>query len=235
MGDHLDRIDLLQLTSDLPSGDGEHRMHGRAHIHRIGRAVRDEDSLQLLLQATCALWRTHKHDLFHGFYAVYSGYVATLAARQCGGPAVVSLRGNDLDVGMFQGSRAPFLQWTLIHADALTVVAQEMIQRIRALVGRKQAIHFIGNSVDSEHFCPGVPDEDTTRRLEGNPRPWVGFSGELRFKKGLPVLQSIAEHFAESGKGTVITLGAARSDERQTMANWRMTHTEGAARLIEIP
>ena len=166
------------------------------------------------------LAREYSHRLIHGFYAQSAGYVATLVARELGCKSVVSVRGNDLDLGMFSTGRAHFLRWTLEHADEIAVVASSMADAVRAFSGRHTGIHFVPNGVDSEVFSPGRASPEITGTLGAAPRPWVGFSGELRFKKGLPVLLEVADRFTQRGEGTIFALGGVRREARPELERW---------------
>jgi phosphatidylinositol alpha-1,6-mannosyltransferase len=231
----LERLDLLCLTADLPAGQVEASEWAGVTVHRIGGTGRREESLQLLMQAALALWRRHEHQLIHGFYAVFAGYAAVLLAQQVGRRSLVSLRGNDVDLGMFQGSRLPFLRWTLEKADAIAAVSRELEHKAQLLTKRSAGVSYLPNSVDSEVFCPGDPPGALLAELAPYPRPWIGFSGELRFKKGLSALAALAAELARKNGGTLFVIGGVRRDEQEGYLRWRAAEPEAAAHLIELP
>jgi len=234
---HLARVDVLQLTSDLPPGEVVTTAldQDQAQVHRLGRAGRDEESLRLLHQVACELGRAHGHDVVHGFYAVHAGYVATLVARALERPSVVSLRGNDVDLGLFQGSRSAFLRFTLEQADLLLAVSTSLAEWVRVACGRRDGVIYAPNAVDSTVFTPATSSTPGPGAMEPHARPWIGFSGELRFKKGLPVLLRLAEDRAARGSGTVFALGGARTDERQALTSWRQRVPQASKHLVELP
>jgi glycosyltransferase involved in cell wall biosynthesis len=205
---HVERLDVLRLCKDLPPGRAEVEDVAGARVHRVGRAAADDESLQILAATAANLLAVHRHDLVHGFYAVHAGYVAAQVAREAGVPSVVSLRGNDLDRARFHGPRLPFLLWTLERADALVVLSDEMRRRVRSLAGREAGVHLVRNAVDPDVFRPDGP----VAAFAGAPRPWIGFSGELRLKKGLPLLEELAARLAERGAGTLFWIGGRRDD-----------------------
>lgn len=231
---HLERLDVLHLDAQLPAGWAETEDLDGARVHRLGRAASSEDSLRMLYEAAVGLGRSCDHDLVHGFYATFAGYVAVLAARRLDRPSVLSLRGNDVDRGLFQGSRAFFLDHALRHATAVTAVARSLLETVVAACGRSDGLHYIPNSVDCGAFTPDEVRPEGLAELEGRPRPWLGFAGELRFKKGLPVLLELAEHLERVGQGTVWLIGGVRADEAEVVARWRLRQAAAAGRLVEL-
>jgi len=63
----------------------------------------------------------------------------------------------------------------------------------------------------------------------------VAFSGEARFKKGLPLLQALAEEMARRARGTLLLIGGVRDEERRDFDAWRSEHPAAATRVREIP
>ena len=228
----LERLDVLRLAADLPPGRAEAVDRDGWTLYRVGRAREGDESLQLLAQTAANLLAARGHDLVHGFGAVHAGYVAVLAARQAGVRSAVSLRGNDVTRAMFHGPRLPFLGWTLERADALLAVTRELAATVRALVDRTDGVHHVPNGVDTALFRPDAPG--ALDELAGCPRPWLAFSGELRLKKGLPLLLDLAGRLAAEGRGTLVLLGGVRADERDGFARWRRGAGAAAARIREI-
>jgi glycosyltransferase involved in cell wall biosynthesis len=232
----LERLDVLRLAGDVPPARVEVEERGAWRLYRVGAAARADESLQLLYQTALNLLRAHGHELLHGFCAVHAGYVAVAAARAAGRQSVVSLRGNDVDRAMFHGPRLPFLIWTLRHAGALLGVSRENLAKVTALTGRTTGLHHAPNGVDASVFCPASGVESTTLgpHVEA-PRPWIGFVGELRLKKGLPVLQDLAARLAGEKRGTLFWIGGVRREERGAVEAWRSTAREAAGRVRELP
>lgn len=235
LGDRLGRLDVLCLDSTLPPGSARGEALGKARVHRLGPAGREDEASQLLFEAALALAREARSELVHGFYAVPAGYVAVLAAKRLGLRSVVSLRGNDVDRDMFRAAKQPLLCWTLANADAVAGVSGELLERAKALTGRAHGLYWTPNGVDAEAFSPGEPDPGDGAALAGHPRPWVGFSGECRFKKGLPLLRSLAEDFSGRPAGTVFLIGGVREEERAGLKDWRAGNPEASDRLVELP
>lgn len=234
LAEHLERLDVLRLTSELRPGRVESREWDGAAVHRVGAAREADESLQLLFQAGRNLLEAHRHDLLHGFYAVHAGYVAATLARLAGRPAVVSLRGNDLDRAMFHGPRLPFLLWTLERSHALVGVSREILDKVRALTGREDGLHHVPNGVDGRIFRPEAARPEAPE-LAGASRPYLAFAGELRLKKGLPILEDLAARLAQEPTGTLFWVGGVRREERAEVEAWRRHEPAAAARVREIP
>ena len=229
----LERLDVLRLAADLAPGHAEAVERDGWTLYRVGRAREGDESLQLLAQTADNLLRAHRHDLVHGFGAVHAGYVAVTTARQAAVPSAVSLRGNDLARAMFHGPRLPFLLWTLERADALLAVTWELAAKVRALVGRGQGVHHVPNGVDADLFRPEAA-AGLGADFADCPRPWLGFSGELRLKKGMPLLLDLAAGLGAERRGTLLLLGGVRDDERDGFARWRRDAGEAGSRVREV-
>lgn len=228
-------LDVLQLSGDVAPGHVEPETGDGFTVHRLGRAPRDEESHRLLFQVAVELGRAGRHTHVHGFYAVHSGYVATLVGRALGRPSLVSLRGNDVDLAMFQGNRQPLLRQALETADAVLPVSHELADSVRLLCGRDRMVRVVHNGVDTAAFAPGPVPAAALEEIGDAPRPWIGFSGELRFKKGLTLLLALAERMADAGAGTLFAIGGGRGDEREGLVRWRVRRPAASSRLRELP
>ncbi len=233
----LERLDVVHLTRDLQPGQvvsAPFEGAGGAVVHSVGRPAAEEEASRLLFETACALGRLHRSGIVHGFFAVPAGYVAMLVARSLGLPSVVSLRGNDVDRSLFHGPRLAFFERAVEGASAVAGVSNALLAEVRMLTGRSEGLWWIPNGVDSEFFSPGPPEPGELALLEKFPRPWVGFVGEARFKKGLPVLLELAERFAGRGVGTLFLVGGVRGDERESFERWRVDRPAAANRLVEV-
>lgn len=219
----LERLEVLHLVDHLPPGASETRQEEGFLVHCLGRSERSEESLGLLEMAALGLARQMKAQLVHGFYAQPAGFVATFAARQAGLPCVVSLRGNDLDRGIYD--RTGMLHWTLTHADRVLVVSRDLGQKVAAFASRQDTV-FTPNAVDGEQFRPVPAAEDL------GSDPVVLFSGEMRFKKGLlPLLE--AAHRLSGTPIRLVLAGGVRREAREVFRAFRKAHPQ--ARIFEIP
>ncbi|HXE73551.1 MAG TPA: glycosyltransferase, partial [Candidatus Nitrosotenuis sp.] len=98
----LEHLDVVHLSSDLEPGEARGtNLAPNVMVHTLGRASREEESLQILEQSLRALLRGGSHDLVHAFFAGPTATAALLAARMAGRPTLVSVRGNDVDRGPY--------------------------------------------------------------------------------------------------------------------------------------
>ena len=102
-------------------------------------------------------------------------------SRHC---PTVSIRGNDLDTALFSGQAFSHLLWTIESATALSCVSTQYAQRLRGMSEKIQQVVVLGNATDTDVFAPSsVADKYLT--MHKRPNPFVlGFSGELRRRKG---------------------------------------------------
>ncbi|HTO11582.1 MAG TPA: glycosyltransferase [Candidatus Binatia bacterium] len=232
----VERLDVLVPVPGTAPGQVDLETTGRLRVFRVQRAPEADESLQLLVRTAQNLLAREGYALVHGFGAVHAGYVAAWVARVAGVPSVVSLRGNDVDRAMFHGPRLPFLTWTLQHADTLLGVSGEILDRVRALTGRRRGLRRVPNGVDATVFRPDAPAPAEIEALAGAPRPWVAFAGEARLKKGLPILLDLAARLAAAGAGSAVLLGGVRNEARPLVERWRARAGAAAAgRLREAP
>lgn len=236
-----ERLDVLRLTGELGAGRADVRDLGvgRARLVRVGRTADDAESHQLLAATAANLIRAERHDLVHGFFAVPAGHVAVCAARLAALPVSVSLRGNDVDRAMFHGPRFALLAHVIERADALIGVSSEILAKVTAIGGRTRGLHRVHNGIDAARFAPpatSVAPFDAPAALADAPRPWLAFAGELRLKKGLPVLEALAERLALEGRGTLVCIGGLRADAATASDRpWSALSRAARARVRELP
>jgi phosphatidylinositol alpha-1,6-mannosyltransferase len=165
---------------------------------RLGPLPDKDETLQLVEQ----LVAHHPGlDLVHAFYGGGLAAAAVAGARRAGVASLVSLRGNDLDRGFY---RSPWLPWLLNSATAISCVSQEQVHKLACWFGRQDGV-YIPNSVDSSIFFPeSAPTPE---------KPMVLFSGEMRWKKGLPLVLELA---AQAGdRFELVLAGGARGAEKR--------------------
>ena len=83
---------------------------------------------------------------------------------------------------------------------------------------RHKRINYTPNGVDTSLFTPGAPDENLRSAL-GLGDAVVGFSGEMRFKKGMSHFLAVAEYISERFPAVKFLLvGGVRADSEKEYA-----------------
>lgn len=168
---------------------------------------------------TIAALRAFVPDLVVGYYGTLTGYAAAVAARAFGVPAVVCLRGNDVDRDPEDPERRARLVRAVTGAAAVTAVSREMAAKLRALCGVEA--RFVSNSVDTDVFHPDPAAGAAFRARHGlDPgRPVLGVFGELKPKRGLDRLAGLGRAL---DAWQVLLVGRVRADVRhQVQPGWR--------------
>jgi glycosyltransferase involved in cell wall biosynthesis len=186
------------------------------HGHRFGvcEPARPED----WLAPTAAALRAFAPDIAVGYYGTLFGYAAAGAAAEVGVPAVVCLRGNDVDRDPDEPERRARLERAVTRAAAVTAVSREMVAKLRALCGVDA--RFVANSVDTDAFHPDPAAGAAFRARHGlaPDRPVLGVFGELKPKRGLDRLAALGPALAP---WQVLLVGAVRPDVRhQVLPGW---------------
>jgi glycosyltransferase involved in cell wall biosynthesis len=179
---------------------------------RLGPLPDEDETLQLVEQYVAHL---QPLDLVHAFYGGPLAAAAVAGALRVGKPSLVSLRGNDLDRGIYRGKSSALLQWMVQHASALSCVSREQVAKLRAWFGVDHS-HYIPNSVDSDLFYPDTPLPGIA---EG---PLLVFAGEMRWKKGLQVVLEVAAQ--AQGRFQIALVGGVRGTDKRLVRD-----------LIQIP
>ncbi|MFN8606104.1 MAG: glycosyltransferase family 4 protein [Vulcanimicrobiota bacterium] len=169
-------------------------------LTRLGPLPDKDETLQLVEQMVA---HYPDLDLVHAFYAGGLAAAAVAGARRAGVPSLISLRGNDLDRGLY---RAPWLSWLIQSAGAISCVSREQKHKLTRWFGREDAV-YIPNSVDPTLFYP-----EHVAKAE---KPMVLFSGEMRWKKGLPLVLELAAQAED--RFEIVLAGGARGQERRLL------------------
>jgi glycosyltransferase involved in cell wall biosynthesis len=101
------------------------------------------------------------------------------------------------------------------------------------LLGQDPGVEVIPNAVDTALFSPGPAEPALRERLGIQPGEIVlGFSGELRHKKGLPFLLSALSEVRKARPACLLVIGEVRPREQEHLAAFRAESPEDAARLL---
>ncbi|MEI7847007.1 MAG: glycosyltransferase, partial [Chloroflexota bacterium] len=152
-------------------------------LHQIVRRKRNEDTLADWFDAIVRVHAVECFDLIHGYFLPQAGFLAAYAANYLGIPAVVSARGNDLDRAIFDSNKAAHIFYALQNASMITTNTTELMRKSRALAPGRE-VTLIANGVAADLFSPAPASFKLRQSLGLDDAPVIGFSGELRAKKG---------------------------------------------------
>ena len=230
---HGHQVTVFHLTRTVPPGRAVTLQMDGVTILRTGASARTDDTLGAWFDQVCASHSARSFDLLHGFYLVQAGYVAALAGRFLNVPSVVSARGNDLDRAIFDPGKAAHILYALRHAAAVTTNTNELARKAAALGASLPAV-VIPNGVDSDLFCPGMPDPALARQLGLETgelrRPVIGFTGEARAKKGLDTLLAaialLVEQYVDMASRPLLLMvgGARKGPDREALEAFQAVH-----------
>lgn len=235
--------EVIPPDVSLPSTHSGKNQDPSAHqprIHRIGLYRQWDMTLPHTLSVMDWLHQTHPYHAIWGHYLFPSGFLATWFAQLNNLPSLVSARGNDVDLSLFPPGDFARLQWTLANATWVTAVSQEMARKIQILSGRTDVV-VLKNTVDTELFAPLFTPSNAASSSTSSLRhslgiaddEWVlGFSGELREKKGqqflFPALTQVRSHHP----ACLLIIGEVRASSQAVVQNYAIAHPEDAKRLI---
>ncbi|MFP2959610.1 glycosyltransferase [Myxococcus sp. 1LA] len=202
-------------------------------LHRLGLFGSMDLSMQHTLDVLGYLHAKQRYDLVWGHYLSPPGFLAVAFAESVGIASTVSARGNDVDQLMFPPGDFARLLWTLQRARVLTAASADLGRKMCMLLGRNEAVEVIPNAVDTGIFSPGPADPALRARLGIAPDEAVlGFSGELRHKKGLPFLLSALTEVRRSRSACLLVIGEVRPRDAEHLVSFRAEHPEDAARIL---
>jgi len=207
----------------------------RVRVHRVGMYRNWDMTMPHTLNLLDWLHSTQQFDVIWGHYLFPSGFVAAWFAKLNGIASVVSARGNDVDRGMFPPGDFSRLQWTLANADVVTAVSQEMAHKVEALGNR--TVRVLPNVVNGDIFGVAPVSTESEAELRDSlgivPEEIVlGFSGELREKKGQRfLLQALSEVRAQR-PACLLIMGELRPDSQVLVQQFASANPEDGARVI---
>lgn len=174
-------------------------------------ALADAEDLQAWTDRLLAVVDARRPDVVLGYYGTTAGPCAVAAARLRGVPAVLALRGNDVDRDVFQGERNALLRWAVDRATRVTAVSREMQAKAEAWLGVRAAL--TPNGVDTAAFRPDPPGAEALRERWGldSGRPVLGVFGEVKRKRGLERLAALGPALAG---WQVVVVGEVRPEAR---------------------
>ena len=172
-----------------------YRDHGLDYlISRPTRQARPGLAAQSTFRMIEAEHGKHPYSHVVGFGAGLAGYLAVIYAAWLGCPALILVRGNDLDEDLFDPGRGYWVRESLVRSSMIGAVSPDMVRRIKALFPGKKAV-FLPNGIKADQWRLLPEDRDISldirrRLLDIRPDPnhgrvVIGLFGELKYKKGI--------------------------------------------------
>ncbi len=224
-----DDVHVVHLSKQAAPGGRGLRQRDGVTFHPVGVLADAADGLMALTEHAADVAGNTSAELIHGIYATRAGYAAVLVAGRLGIPSVVSLRGNDLDRGLFRARDLPFLTLAMNRATLATGVSRALCDTAAAAFQR-EVVH-ITNSVDADRFHPETRDNTIAASLGLGTDPVIGFSGELREKKGIRFLLPSFAAIAERRSAHMLLIGGVRGDAKQAFEAFRERAPQAAERI----
>lgn len=228
------QVCVFAPTLNLPASETRTLSSSAIRVTRFGARKRVDDTLVDWFELLVEEHRRHPFDVIHAYFLTQAGFVAVYAGNYLHVPSMVSARGNDLERAVFDPSRAAHILYALRHASAVTTNANELAKKATALMPELN-ITVIPNGIETEHF-KALPRNTALAesltlingvKLEKAERV-IGFTGELREKKGLrPLLKAYAQ-VNKNHPATLLIVGDVRAGEdRQFLEEFKLSHPKG--------
>ena len=200
-------------------------------IHAIGRYRHWDMTMPHTVTVLNWLHETHPFDGVWGHYLFPAGFLAVWFARLNTIPSLVSVRGNDLDRALFPPGDFSRLHWTLTHADTVTAVSQDMAHKVKMVSDRPAIVQ--KNVVDTTVFQDRPPLPSLRDQLGIRPDEVVlGFSGELREKKGQSFLLNALSQVRAVHPACLLIIGEVRSQSQGIIQSYSAANPEDSQRII---
>lgn len=208
-------------------------------VHCIGQYRHWDMTLPHTLNLLDWLYDANRIDAVWGHYAFPPGFVAVWWAERRGLPSLVSVRGNDVDRAMFPPGDFARLHWTLGRATLVAAVSQDMAQKVTCL-NPESSVQVLHNGVDTDCFVPPSAGETgkaaaiALRQSLGiaDDEIVLGFSGELREKKGQRFLLQALTRVRQVRPACLLIIGEARPSTQPLLQGYRAEFPEDSDRLI---
>jgi phosphatidyl-myo-inositol dimannoside synthase len=229
-------VQVIAWTKSLPPGSLETQEPSSTQgytLHRLGLFSNWDLSLQHSLNVLNTFHREQAYDWVWGHYLFPAGFFAVMFAQSHQLPCAVSARGNDVDQMMFPPGDFGRLMWTLQRADHVTAVSKDLSTKIQVLLGTDKPVSVIPNAVDAELFKPTEKSQALKTALGiGEDELVLGFSGELKHKKGFPFLLSALAEVHAQRPCVLLVIGEVRARTEEHFIAFRTRHPEAAERII---
>ena len=140
---------------------------------------------------------------------------APLFASMARRPLLTFLRGSEIDLGLFDPRRRPFLEDALRRSAAVCAVTREQEEKVNALF-QDAPVYFVPNGINFDLWLPSNADRERAAKIR---RRWtpprvIGMFGDLKVKKGIPFLLEVFDRCRLHERFHLLLIGEA--DEELT-------------------
>ncbi len=210
-------VEVFALSTQLESGQAKSEaVSDNPTVHHFGRSKQIDFTLQ---QAMIFLEWLHTRndgsqsiDLVWSHYAMSNGYLGIWFAKHFGLKSILAVRGNDVDRQMLPPGDLSRLNWSLRNATQVVAVSMDLAAKVKTISDVTAQV--LPNSVDAQIFSPGDPNQELRDKYKISPDQLVlVFSGELRAKKGLPMLIECYRQLAIKRPTKLLIIGDVRAKE----------------------
>ena len=207
-------VHAVTLTRELRGGSVERQDLGEGlRLYRLGQSKNLDFSLQQALTFLEWLHTQERFGLVWGHYVETAGFLAAWLGRRLALPSILAVRGNDFDRQLFPPGDLARLEWCLRQATRLVAVSADLAAKVRCLVEREPLV--LPNAVDTDLFHPAPRPVGLAESLGLLGEEVVlGFSGELRAKKGLPFLLEALVAVRQQVPARLLVIGAVRGNDQ---------------------
>ena len=224
-------VDVVAWSRYLQPGEIE----SSKNVYRLGLFRNWDLTMIHTLNLLESLHQRFHYDLIWGHYLFPGGFLAVWFAQMQGLKSLVSARGNDIDRGVFPPGDFARLRWTLENASLLTAVSKDLGKKMKLVCGRKD-VTILNNAVDTDIFRPGVATQ-SKQQLKAQlgiqaDELVLGFSGELRVKKGQDYLLSALSQVREQRPACLLIIGEIRPTQESILLTYKMQHPKDYQRVI---
>jgi glycosyltransferase involved in cell wall biosynthesis len=231
-------VDVLTWTQSLEAGEVASDRYSDNHdiqVYRVGRHRHWDTTMPHTLNAIAWLQEQKPYDAVWGHYLFPGGFLAVWLGQNQQIPCTVSVRGNDLERTLFPPGDFSRLQWTLKNADVITAVSEDLRKKIEKIVS-DQEIFLLKNAVDEKIFTPasdrtGINSLRTQLNIAEN-EVVLGFSGELREKKGSKFLLNALHYLRQYRPACLFIIGDIRPDEETNIQKFASQYPDAGNRII---
>lgn len=219
--------EVVRQVVDTPSGS--------LTVHRVGLYRQWDMTLPHTLNVLDWLHDSQPFDVVWGHYLFPAAFVAVWFAQLKRLPSLVSARGNDVDRAMFPPGDFARLQWTLAQATQVAAVSQDMAHKVQCL-SQRQDVQVLHNVVNTDVFHTDWAESDLAQLRQAlgiaSEETVLGFSGELREKKGQRFLLQALARVQQERSACLLIIGEVRPSAQTLIQSFANEHPQASARIV---